>query len=244
MGHPALKTIALPAGNLLFVDADDLLIEMIENGFSLSRPRWSMIISRHPAEALEVLSMHSDLDAIVTELVFDRSPEIGRVFIQEVAHRWPEIPIFAMTRLESTEAGELDTAEYIAKPPDIDFLIGRIDRAIRRRKESQIRGIPLSTFLQILEIEKKTCTVVVSSRGQVGEISFRNGHIQHARLGTGEGKEALFAMLSMSDHLLRIVDRYEARGSMGASLASLLMEWSVRADHLRRQLAISPEETQ
>lgn len=234
----------LPAGNLLFVDPDDLLIEMIETGLSFARPKWGVIAARHPAEALEVLSLHSELDAIVTELVFDRSVELGRAFIAEVSGRWPEIPIFVMTRLDHDEAHGLDTSEYIAKPPDMDFLVGRIDRTIRRRKESQVRGIALSTFLQILEIEQKTCTVVVSHGGRVGEVFFRDGKLLHARLGEAIGKEALFRMLSMREHTLRVLDRCDFDGPHAFSLASLLMEWSVREDHGKRGPASLTEENE
>jgi DNA-binding response OmpR family regulator len=231
----------LPAGNLLFVDPDDLLVEMIEAGLSLSRPKWGAILTTSPAEALEVLSLHSEFDAIVTEAVFNGSVEAGHAFIQEVGARWPEIPIFVMTSLDRDEMRGFDTAEYIAKPPDMDFLQGRIDRAIRRQKESQVRGFALSTFLQILEIEQKTCTVVVSHGGRVGEVFFRGGKLQQARLGEVEGKEALFRMLSMREHTLRVIDRCEVDGGIGGSLASLLMEWSVRADHAARDASSTEE---
>lgn len=234
----------LPAGNLLFVDSDDLLLEMIETGLSFSRPKWGVIAARHPVEALQVLSLHSDLDAIITELVFDGSADLGRVFIREVNARWPEIPIFVMTGVDRDEIRELDTSEYIVKPPDMDFLVSRIDRAIRRRSESQVRGIALSTFLQILEIEQKNCTVVVSHGGRVGELFFRNGKLQQARLGDVEGKEALFRMLSMREHTLRVIDRCDVVGTKAFSLASLLMEWSVREDHGRRGSASSSKENE
>lgn len=222
------------AGNLLFVDPDDLLVEMIESGLSFSRPRWQVIAARHPAEALEILAGHSELDAIITEVVFDRSPEAGRAFIREVGERWPDVPVFVMTTLGLDETRGLDTAEYIAKPPDMDFLVSRIDRSIRRQRESQVRGISLTTFLQILEIDRKTCTLIVSHRGRVGEVYFRDGKLMQARLEGLEGKEALFGMLSMREHSLRIVDACEVYGDSATSLASLLMEWSVREDHANR----------
>lgn len=232
----------LPAGNLLFVDPDELLVEMIEAGLSLSRPKWGVIATRHPAEALEVLSLYSEFDTIVTEIVFDHTAQVGRAFVQEVSGRWPEIPVFVLTALDRDETRGLETAEYMAKPPDMDFMVNRIDRAIRRQKESQVRGIALSTFLQILEIEQKTCTLVVSHRGRVGEIFFRGGRLQQARLGEIEGKEALFRMLSMREHSLRVIDRCDVDGVFMANLGSLLMEWSVRADHAARGGAPSSEE--
>ncbi len=228
-------------GNLLFVDADEFLLEMLTSALSLSRPRWSVIATHNPAEALEVLSQHSELDAIVTEIVFDDSEDAGRAFIREVAQRWPEIPVLAVTTLDRDEIRGLDTAEFIAKPPDIDFLVSRIDRIIRRQRESQVRGISLTTFLQILEIDQKTCTLHVSHAGRVGEIAFRDRKLVHARLGELEGKEALFAMLSMREHTLRVVDVCTATGA-AMPLASLLMEWSVREDHSRRGASGAEEE--
>ncbi|HEX7831493.1 MAG TPA: DUF4388 domain-containing protein [Thermoanaerobaculia bacterium] len=221
-------------GNLLFVDTDEFLLEMMGSGVSLLRPRWQVIVASGPADALDVLSQHSELDAIVTEILFDDSPAAGRAFIREVSRRWPDIPVFAMTSLDRDEIHGLDTAEYIAKPPDIDFLVSRIDRVIRRQKESQVRGISITTFLQILEIDQKTCTVYVSHGGRVGEVYFRDGKLLNARLDGIEGKEAFFAMLSMREHSLRVVDKCEIDGEPSMSLTSLLMEWSVREDHTKR----------
>ncbi len=231
-------------GNLLFVDPDDLLIEIIESGLSLSRPGWGVIATHHPVEALAVLSRHSELDAIITELVFERSADTGRAFIREAASRWPDIPIFVMTTLGPAEAGDLDTAEFITKPPDMDFLVRRIDRAIRLQRVSQVRGISLPTFLQIMEADRKTCTVIVSRGGRVGEVYFRGGRLVQARIEGIEGKEALFAMLSLSEHSLRVIDGCDVDGSLSQSLSSLLMEWSVREDHANHGGGSSLEENE
>jgi DNA-binding response OmpR family regulator len=220
-------------GNLLLVDADEFLVEMVESGLSLARPKWRVLATRQPSEALDVLEKYSEFDAIITEIVFDRSTGAGKAFIREVGRRWPDIPIFVMTRVDPDETQGLDTAEYISKPPDIDFLIGRVDRAIRKQRESRVRGISLPTFLQIIEIEQKTCTVIVSHRGRVGELCFREGMLIHARLERTEGAEALFGMLSMREHSLRVIDRCEAEQTIANSLTSLLMDWSVREDHAR-----------
>lgn len=219
---------------LLIVDADDLLVEMIETGLSLARPKWKVFAVSGPAEAMRMLEMDSDLDAIITEIEFDHSPERGKAFIRTVGRRWPEIPIFVMTGHDSDETRGLDTAETIAKPPDMDFLIGRVDRAIRRQKESWVRGISLPTFLQILELERKTCTVFVSHAGRVGEICFRKGKLIHAKLDSAQGEEALFAILSMREHSLRVIDQCEAAATISSGLDALLIEWSVRDDHRRR----------
>jgi DNA-binding response OmpR family regulator len=224
-------------GTLLFVDSDDFLIEMIESGLSLTRPKWQVIATRHPADALDVLKAHSELDAIITEIVFGDSSRAGKAFIREVSRRWPEIPIFVMTHLNAEETHGLDTAEYIAKPPDIDFLVSRVDRAIRRQRESLVRGISLPTFLQIMEMEKKTCTVVVSHGGRVGELYFRNGKLIQARLDETEGEAALFGMLSMPEHSLRVIDKCDAERGISTSLTSLLFEWSVREDHAKQDQA-------
>ena len=231
-------------GNVLFVDPDDFLVDMIETGLSLSRPRWQIVSARNPSDALKLLEEHSELDAIITEIVFDKSLQAGKTFIREVAHRWPEIPIFVMTGVDPEETHGLETTESIAKPPDMDFLVSRVDRAIRRQRESVVRGIPLPTFLQIMEIEQKTCTVMVSHGGRVGEVYLRGGTLINARLDAMEGQEAFFALLSMRDHGLRVIDRCDADRKISTSLTSLLMEWSVRADHANRDDSPSGEEDQ
>ncbi|MFA6958445.1 MAG: DUF4388 domain-containing protein [Thermoanaerobaculia bacterium] len=229
-------------GNVLFVDQDEFLLDMIESGLSLSRPEWSVISTHHPAEALEVLAIYPKFDAIVTEVVFDRSVVVGKAFVHEAGQRYPEISIFVMTSRDPEEIRGLDAAEYIAKPPDIDFLVSRVDRAIRRQGESVVRGISLQTFLQIVELEKKTCTVIVSHGGRVGEVYLRAGQLIQARLDGTDGEDALFALLSMPDHAFRIVDRCDAERGIATSLTTLLMRWTLREDHKRRDGAAPREE--
>ena len=228
--------------SLLFVDPDAFLIEMLALGLALSRPRWEVVATRHPAEALEVLNRRSQFNVIISEVVFPSSPDVGKAFVREASRRWPEIPIFVMTQVPAEETRELDAAEYIAKPPDMDFLLSRVERAVRRRRQSHVRGISLMTFLQILELEKKTCTVIVSYGGHVGEIYLRSGVLMQARFDGVEGPEALFSMLSMRDHSLRVIDQCDAERQIAASLSGLLMEWSVREDHKRRGEAEPREE--
>lgn len=221
-------------GNLLFVDPDDFLLELLENGLALSRPAWRIVAVHDVAEAIAVLEENAELDAIVTEIVFGRTAEEGKAFVRQVTRRWPEIPLFILTSAAAEETRGLDAAEHIAKPPDIDFLAGRIDRALRRQRESLVRGIPLPTFLQILALERNTCTLVVSERGRAGEIWLRDGALLDARIDGLEGRDALFAMLSMRGQSVRVLDRCDAEPRMAANLTSLLMEWSVREDHAAR----------
>ncbi len=230
---PVREQHAPRKGNLLMVDPDDFLVEMIEAGLTLARPKWGVVATRHPSEALDVLSRYSEFDAILTEVVFERSADIGKAFIHEVSDRW-DIPMFAMTQLDAEAIRGVDVAEYIAKPPDIDFLVGRVDRIIRRQRESRVRGISLPTFLQILEIERKTCTIVVSHQGRIGEVFLRDGKLVQARVDGIDGEDAFFRILNMKENSLRLLDRCDAERTIAASLASLLMEWSVRQDHDRR----------
>jgi DNA-binding response OmpR family regulator len=243
-GTPLRPAPSRRKGNLLFVDTDDFLLEILESGLALTRPKWHVIAAHRPSEALAVLEEHSELDAIVTEMVFGDSPETGNAFIQQVGRRWPEIPIFVMTHLDPEETRGLDTAEYIGKPPELDFLVSRIDHAIRRQRESLVRGIALPTFLQILEIERKTCTLIVSHGGRVGELSLRGGQLIQARIGGIEGPEALFKMLAMREHSLRVVDKCDAARGISANLTSLLMEWSVREDHAKQAKPAPREENE
>lgn len=227
--------------HILLVDGDELLAEMIEAGLRCLRPRWSITVSPHPAQALELLAADIDVHAIVTELMFGGSSEVGHIFVQELAERWPDVPVLLMTGLDRDATGGLEAAEHILKPPDMDFLAARLDRLLRRRTESRLRGIALSTFLQILEMEQKTCTLLVSHGGRTGEIVLQRGTFRGARLGSLDPREALFAMLSMREHTLRVVDSCTTESSFELSLGSLLMEWSIRQDHARRGNPMSTE---
>ncbi len=88
-----------------------------------------------------------------------------------------------------------------------------------------VRGISIASFLQMIELEDKTCVLKITGAGKTGRLYCDSGRLVHAEIGGLKGKEAAFAILE-ADHALIEIEygpTAEER-TISAPLMSLLLE--------------------
>lgn len=84
---------------------------------------------------------------------------------------------------------------YLQKPVDAQALMAIVMSELMQATWGVIQGLGLSTLLQMLQMERKTCTVRVTSGRRQGFFYLRNGRIINARYRRKEGLEAVLAMV-------------------------------------------------
>lgn len=216
---------------LLVVDPDELLVEMIESGFRLDAGRFEVVKAAEPAAALALLK-RTHVDAIVTELEFPQATKTGVEFLLDLEDWAPQLPVIVLTEGPTIEVqGMFKAAAFLSKPPDMDHLLRKVERAVHQSKESILRGISLETFLQILQVERKTCTLTVNAGRHVGRLYVHDGELIHAETDSLQSKAAAFAMLSWADYTIKVSEVCQARPTITERLNAILMEWCVQKDH-------------
>jgi DNA-binding response OmpR family regulator len=216
---------------ILLVDPDTFLQEMIESGLLLFNPGFRVLKADSPEVALRLLRRHK-VEALITELEFAGSPRAGRDFLSELAVLAPQMPLLVLTELPLTEARrQAPSAVCLSKPPDLDALLRRVHQLVQESRESILRGISLESFLQVLEVERKTCTLTVTSQHRVGRLYIHDGKLIHAETRDHASKAAAFAMLSWPDYSIKIIERCDATPTITERLNAILMEWCVNKDH-------------
>lgn len=89
----------------------------------------------------------------------------------------------------------------------------------------------LAEVLQLVEIGLKTGCLTVSSGGVNGLVYFRQGMIVHAAMGERSGRDAVFAMLDISDGTFRFVNQTEStQTDCELPVLMVLMEWAKKRD--------------
>ena len=73
---------------------------------------------------------------------------------------------------------------------DFPELAEKVFASLEASASGHLSGIALPTVLQMIEIDRKTCTVCVTSRDHIGELSFRGGTLVDAATGSLRGSDA------------------------------------------------------
>jgi CheY-like chemotaxis protein len=148
----------------------------------------------------------------------------------------PNIPVYVMTANGSPEIEEqinsLGSIKYFEKPLDIDKLVGHIttDLAADGAK-GKLQGIMLVSFLQLIEVEGKTCTLTVSSNSKTGTLSCVNGKLLNASVAGLKDLDAAYEMISWDNAFIEISNTVDNRDvEITVPLVNVIMEGLSRKD--------------
>lgn len=223
----------LGPARILIVEGDPLLREILGSSLELHNPRYRTVAAADPAAGYAALAA-AEVDLVIGELDLPARADQVR-FFERVREVVPHVPVLLLT--EAASGAVPERAAYdalVPKPPDMDELLARADRLLRRSRQSVVRGIGLASFLQVIHLERKTCTLTVAGGGSRGQLGVRLGNLVHAQAGPLRGKEALFAVLGWPTPVLTIDDHCEAEVNLEGQVEQLLLEYYVNEDHRRR----------
>lgn len=176
---------------VLIVDDEELFLDAVLDNFAAMAGSLSVLTARNGRVATELLA-ESRVDLVVTDL---NMPELdGLGLIAHISRRHPEVPVIVMTAFGTPdiehELHERGIVQVIDKPIDLPRLVDLVAETLTVGASGHLAGIGLPTFLQLVEMERKTCTVRVRSAGRVGDLFLRRGLLAGAHTSFLDGVEA------------------------------------------------------
>lgn len=94
-----------------------------------------------------------------------------------------------------------------------------------------IKGFSVSSFIQLLELEQKTCTLHANFEGMKGCLHIKNGVVYDAETGNSRGEEAAILILGWDQaHINLGIDCAQKEKTIHSSLTRLILEASKRKD--------------
>ena len=211
---------------MLIVDDEALFTRSLAEGLPAFDPAFVVTTAEHGRAALEVLARGA-IDLVVTDLqmpVMD-----GFELLAQMSRRHSDVPVLVMTAFGTPETEArlcaLGIASLIEKPVDFDDLARRMSEALAQGTRGHVHGITLPTFLQIIEIERKTCTLTVTTAGREGRLYFREGVLLDAEAEGIHGEQAALEVLAWDEAEIDIVSacRTQVR-TIDRRLGELLLE--------------------
>ncbi|MCD4676495.1 MAG: DUF4388 domain-containing protein, partial [Desulfobacula sp.] len=99
----------------------------------------------------------------------------------------------------------------------------------------QIAGVNLSSFLQMIEMEQKTCTIQVFTKKNMGQIFFLNGTIIDSNTVSLKHLDALYDILSWNNIVIEVEKNVlKKQNIINLPLMHILIESAQHSDETKR----------
>ncbi len=221
----------VPTKTLLVVEDDRATLSLYRAGLK-GLQGFKIIMAENGGQALEMLRQEP-VHVLVTDLnmpVMD-----GFNLIAKVSRLYPQVPIIVMTGLDESQhlntPLQLGAIRILTKPPRLTLLMDAIRAAAQFEPAGMVRGIGLNSILQLLNWEKKSCTLTVKSEAGMGLLYLKLGEVVHAAYRADEGLPAAYEILCWDKPDIEFVETCRVEPSIDLPLTELLMNAAMISDH-------------
>ncbi len=217
---------------IVIVDDENNFLLSLKDGLSEFSDTFSILSANNGQEALDLLA-GEEVHLVITDI---KMPVMdGFELLAQMSTDYSDIPVIVMTAFGSSEIEDrLDSMgafQYVEKPIDFDVLIDKVNEGLAAAEKGHITGVSLSSFMQLLSLDKKTCTLRIKSGEHVGTIFFSAGELLHALTESLQGLEAALEIASWDPVVIEIQHLCRQREQViDAPIGYILIESARRKD--------------
>jgi CheY-like chemotaxis protein/predicted regulator of Ras-like GTPase activity (Roadblock/LC7/MglB family) len=211
---------------VLIVDDEELFLRTVSDGFMDESSRLEVLTAKNGAIAVEVLRQRP-VDLVVTDL---KMPEMdGFALLAHMSQHHHGIPAIVMTAFGTPEVEarllKHGVSGVLDKPLDFQRLHGAIMDALSALASGHLKGISLSSFLQMIQADQKTVVIQVGHNNDKGYLHFLGGNLVHAEAGDLSGDKAAIHIFGWEDPIITMKTGRVVQGREPmTNLTGLLME--------------------
>jgi CheY-like chemotaxis protein/Tfp pilus assembly protein PilZ len=176
--------------------------------------------------ALEFLETH-EIHLVITRL--DMSGMDGLELVTRLDQKYPDLRVILMASDASpmvrARVQLLNGTVHMDQATDMGLLSERVFTELKISYGGQVRGISLSSFLQMIELEACTCSLQVMGKDRSGSLHLRDGELVGASSGRLKGRQAALEILAWENVRIDIdYCPWEAPREIEGALMSLFLE--------------------
>lgn len=216
--------------NILLLDPNDTASRVIAS--KLTDSLGFSFFGEDSVDAAAKRARSTRIDTLITGVDLPRWPN----FILHIKKQYPDMQIIVVAKSFPNSLIEqlksIGITHFLTKPLQEETLSGLI--AQRRAPapqtnisvpQSNIYGVALSSFLQMLNLEKKTGTLAIRAGNQQGNIFIMDGEIIAARTRNENGLPAFYQIMAWHEPDIKLsMERPAVPRDINKSLMHLLME--------------------
>ena len=184
---------------VLIVDDSVMLINYLEESFKKYKDKFDLITAGNGLEAIAILKK-KPISLLITDLQMPKIDGLGLLAYRNKYHAGiPCIVMSAHGTPTIIETLQSDILKFIEKPFTAEELAQAVISALKRNiPDGSLSGISISNFLQMIEMEEKTCLCEIESpNNPKGFFYFKGGVLYHAVCGNLKGEEAAMEMIQI-----------------------------------------------
>ena len=222
--------------NILVVDDEQMILRLATEALKGYGEGYNVLTALNGKQAMELLDS-SDVSLVLTDL---KMPVMdGYELMAYMSKKQRTVPAIVMTSFGSPEKlKDRAVLQYIEKPFEVEVLREKITSVFKSMSDGQIQGFSLDSFLQAIEVEQKTISVILHSKGKSGSIHFDNGELIDAEFENTMGEEAALKLLSWEDAEIDIEEMRKRKTTITVPLATII----IKAASEKEEKTDTPEE--
>lgn len=202
----------------------------------------NVLTAREEKAAISIMSQQK-VDLLVCDLALPGNKPLEGLSL--LTHTFPYVPCIALSANHHpapAEALKRGASHCLEKPISVEELLQHAAALLDTDTSGTIKGIPIHSFLQMLESEEKTCTVQVNHRHDQGLLYMQNGELISAETKTFIGEEAAHLILGWQEPVVQL--RFyngQRKRLIHKPLLSVIMEAFRLRDERQAAQEVAPE---
>ena len=186
---------------VLIVDDDIVLQKFLEKRMKRHATKFETIHAYNGEEAIDILNQRY-ISLMVTDVVMPKLD--GLALLTYIHNNYPQIQCIVMTGhrspLVKKKLQNDNVFRLFHKPFHFDALTqARLQALDQDVPGGVLKGISVASFLQMIEMEEKTCLFEVKSPAEKGIFYFQEGILFDAAFGKLKGDEAALEIIGMKN---------------------------------------------
>ena len=215
--------------DILIVDDDLFALALLEEQLKSYGDFFTPVYASNGREAIEILGQE-DISLLVTDLIMPGEIS-GWDLIDYIENFHPHIPIVVITGCTDREKIDLlrkRVRHILLKPIKVRQLVKIVTNILNEDITSgSLKGISVGAFLQLLEIDGRTCLLEVgNSPKNKGLLYINRGRLYDAEYGELREQEAARRIIALDNVRFQIkaLPKVEIRRRIKSDLMSIIME--------------------